>query len=112
MNTSTGTLELRKRLNGIMTTEADIPVTYVANTPYWIRLDVQAGGGSEQIRERIWAAGTTEPASWQVTWTDTSPLPAGNAGAMGDWFKSPLPGEQVLFQSWSYAASGLAVPAQ
>ena len=112
MNTSTGTLEIRKRLNGIMTTEAYVPFTYVANTPYWIRLDVQAGVGSEQVSERIWAAGTTEPTSWQVTWTDTSPLPTGSAGAMGDWFKSPLPGEQVLFQSWSYAATGLAVPAQ
>jgi len=112
MNTSTGTLELRKRLNGITTTEAYVPVTYVANTPYWIRLDVQAGVGSEQVSERMWAAGTIEPTNWQVTWTDTSPLPAGNAGAMGDWFKSPLPGEQVLFQSWSYAATGLAVPAQ
>ncbi len=53
MNTSTGTLEIRKRLNGIMTTEAYIPFTYVANTPYWIRLDVQAGVGSEQVSERV-----------------------------------------------------------
>ena len=43
MNTSTGTLELRKRLNGIMTTEAYVPIAYVANTAYWLRLDVQAG---------------------------------------------------------------------
>ncbi|MGZ6279889.1 MAG: hypothetical protein ACXWPS_14965 [Ktedonobacteraceae bacterium] len=112
MNTSTRTLEIRKRLNGIMTTEAYVPFTYVANTAYWIRLDVQAGSGSEQVSERIWAAGTTEPSTWQVTWTDNSPLPAGSAGAMGDWFKSPSLGEQVIFQSWSYAASGLAVPAQ
>ena len=111
MNTSDGILEIRKRLNGVMTTEASVPVAYTANTAYWFRLDVQVGVGSEQVSERMWAAGTTEPTSWQVTWTDTSPLPAGNAGAMGDWFKGPLPGEQVLFQSWSYAATGLAVPA-
>lgn len=61
-------------------------------------------------------AGVSEAAGLEtqrsVTWTDNSPLPAGSAGAMGDWFRSPLPGEQVLFQSWSYAATGLAVPAQ
>jgi hypothetical protein len=111
MNTSTGTLEIRKRLNGIMTTEAFVPVAYVANTAYWLRLDVQPGSGSEQVNLRMWAAGTTEPSSWQVTWTDNTPLPAGAAGAMGDWFKSPSPGEQVIFQSWSYAATGFAVPA-
>ena len=70
MNTSDGILEIRKRLNGIMTTEASVPVTYTANTAYWFRLDVQAGVGSEQVSERMWAAGTTEPTSWQVTWTD------------------------------------------
>ena len=109
MNTSLGTLEIRKRRTGTTTTQASVPFAYAANTGYWLRLDIQAGSGSEQVRERIWAAGTAEPSTWQVTWTDNSPLPAGAAGAEGNWFKSPAPGEQVIFQSWSYAATGFAV---
>ena len=112
MNTANKILEIRKRLNGIITTLSSIPFNYVSNTAYWMRLDVQASSGSEQINERAWAAGTVEPNNWLVTYVDTKPLSAGSAGAMGDWFKGPLPGEQVRFSSWSYAAKRLAVPAQ
>lgn len=112
MNTSTKTLEIRKRLNGIMTTVTSIPFTYVANTAYWLRLDVQISNNTAVINENAWAAGTTEPTKWLVTYTDSKPLPAGSAGAMGDWFRSPAQNEQERFGSWSYAAQGLATPAQ
>ena len=112
MNTTNSTLEIRKRLNGIMTTVAAIPFSYASNTAYWLRLDVQAANGSEQVNERAWAKGTTEPTVWQVTYTDTHPLPAGSAGAMGDWFKGSPASQQIRFSSWSYAAQGLATPAQ
>ena len=112
MNTSTTTLEIRKRLNGIMTTVASIPFVYTANTAYWLRLDVQTSNGVAVVKENAWAAGTTEPTPALVTYSDTAPLAAGCAGAMGDWFKTPSPNEQVRFSSWSYAVQGLATPAQ
>lgn len=112
MNTASKILELRKRDHGIMTTVASIPFTYSANTPYWIREHVQVSNGVAQINARAWRNGTAEPSNWQVTYSDTHPLPAGNAGAMGDWLKKPFSGAQICFNSWSYAANGLASPAQ
>lgn len=112
MNTDLGTLELRKRLNGIMTTEASTPISYRANTAYWLREDVLISGGVATVRERMWQDGATEPTNWQVIWSDPSPLAAGQAGAMGDWFRSPPNGTQIQVSSWAYAAIGLASPAQ
>lgn len=111
-NTDLGTLEIRKRASGIMTTEASIPMSYSANTAYWLREDVQVSGGIAIIQARLWPDGTTEPTNWQVSWADSSPLSVGQAGAMGDWFRSPPPGTQIQFTNWAYAASGLASPAQ
>ncbi len=108
MNTASKILELRKRDHGMMTTIASIPFTYAATAAYWIREDVQVRNGIAQIHARAWQIDTTEPSNWQVTYADTHPLPAGNAGAMGDWLKRPASGVQVRFNSWSYAAHGLA----
>lgn len=110
MNTADKVLELRKRDHGIMTTVASIPLTYSAHTPYWVREHVQVSNGVAQIHARAWQNGMTEPSNWQVTYSDTHPLPAGNAGAMGDWQKKPSSDTQIRFNSWSYAANGLASP--
>lgn len=111
-NTNLGTLEIRKRFNGIMTTEISLAMPYSANQAYWLREDVQVSGGVATVQARLWADGTSEPTGWQVSWTDSSPLAAGQAGVMGDWFKAPPAGTQIQFSSWGYAASGLASPAQ
>lgn len=108
MNTASKILELRKRDRGIMTTVTSIPFTYSVNTPYWVREHVQVSNGAAQIKARVWHNGTNEPSNWQVTYSDTHPLPAGNAGAMGDWLKRPSSAVQIRFNSWSYAANGLA----
>ena len=89
-----------------------IPFPILTNTPYWIRVDVKVTNGVAQFNARAWQNGTPEPGSWQVTYSDNSPLAAGNAGIMNDWWTTPLPGEQIRVSSWSYAATGLAVPAQ
>ncbi|HEY4032548.1 MAG TPA: hypothetical protein VGL94_01115 [Ktedonobacteraceae bacterium] len=108
MNTASKILELRKRDRGIMTTVASIPFAYSANAPYWVREHVQVRNGVAQIDARAWRNGTAEPSNWQVIYSDTHPLPAGSAGAMGDWLKKPFSGAQIRFNSWSYAANGLA----
>ena len=111
LNTSTGVINLVKRNAGVMNWVASTPFVAAANTPYWIRLDVQPVGSTEVVNARVWANGTPEPTTWMVTWTDTSPLAAGQAGAMGDWPRTPAAGEEIQYLNWAYAATGLAVPA-
>jgi len=112
MNTDLHTIELRKRFNGIMTTVASFPFTFTPNTTYWLRVDVQVSNGVAQVNGRAWLDGTTEPTTWQVSYTDKTPLVAGYPGAMGDWFRPPPAGTLTGFTSWSYATTGLAVPAK
>jgi len=111
MNTDLHTIELRKRYLGIMTTVASFPFTFTPNTTYWLRIDVQVSNGVAQVNGRAWQDGATEPTTWQVSYTDTTPLAAGYPGAMGDWFRPPPAGTLTGFTSWSYATTGLAVPA-
>jgi hypothetical protein len=111
INTHTNLINLVKRNAGVMNWVASVPFTAQANTAYWVRLDVQPNGTGEILNTRVWAAGTPEPTSWMVTWTDSSPLAAGQTGAMGDWPTTPQPGEEIHYLNWSYSASGLAVPA-
>jgi outer membrane protein assembly factor BamB len=114
INTNNSTLEIRRRFNSVETTVASVPFTCIPDTTYWIRLDIQADNGMEQLNMRAWVAGTAEPTGWLVTYTDASPLPTGAAGAMGEWFKlnGPVLDQQINFDSWSYAAEGLASPAR
>ncbi|GEM_PF-2502210 len=112
MNTALNTLELRKRFLGKMTTVASIPFIFTPNTTYWLRIDVQVSNGVALVKGRAWLDGTSEPTTWQITYTDAAPLPSGYPGAMGDWFRAPPAGTLTRFLSWSYAANGLAVPAK
>ena len=98
------TLELTIRREGIMIHAADVPFVVGANTDYWIRENIQVAGGVAEISARAWADGTPEPKTWMVTYDDTTPLPAGNGGAIGDWIRDPQPGEQIQFGTWSYTA--------
>ena len=98
------TLELTIRRAGTMIHAADAPFVVVANTDYWIREVVQVTGGVAHIAARAWADGTPEPNTWLVTYNDTTPLPPGNGGAMGDWLRKPQAGEQTQFSAWSYTS--------
>jgi hypothetical protein len=111
LNTQTGVVNLVKRLNGVMNWVAQVPFVAQPGTPYWLRCDVQPNGTTNVVSARVWAAGNPEPTTWQVTWTDPSPLAAGQAGAMGDWPTRPAAGEQIQFLNWAYAAAGFAAPA-
>jgi len=98
------TLELTIRRAGTMIHAADAPFVVVANTDYWIREVVQVSGGVAHIAARAWADGTPEPNTWMVTYDDSTPLPPGNGGAMGDWLRDPQAGEQTQFSAWSYTS--------
>jgi hypothetical protein len=109
--TQSADLEIVKRDLGIMTTEATTPFTFTAGQPYWLREDVSVTAGVATVAMRVWADGTTEPTTWQLTWTDPSPLAAGFPGTMADWIHTPVPGDHVSFSNWAFAATGFAVPA-
>lgn len=110
LNTSLKELQIIRRYGYTMYPEATIPFAATANTDYWIRLDAQSSGGSEVLGARVWQAGSAEPNTWQVAWTDSRPLPAGYPGAMGDWFSAAKHGEIESFHAWSYANPGPAEP--
>lgn len=90
-------LELVKRNLEKINHLTSIPFPILTNTPYWIRVDVKVTNGVAQFNARAWQNGTPEPGSWQVTYSDNSPLAAGNAGIMNDWWTTPLPGNKFGF---------------
>lgn len=109
LDTSKGQLQLIRRYGGTNTVVGTpMSFTATAGTDYWLRLDAAASGGTETISARIWPAGSTEPASWQTTYTDSTPLPAGVPGALGIWYKSPGATDHMDFHAFAYAASGTA----
>jgi Tol biopolymer transport system component len=56
--------------------------TYTKDTnAQQVRFQVQGA----HVRVKTWLAGTTEPSSWQIDWTDPSPLPAGVLQLQHNW---------------------------
>ncbi len=68
-------LNVMKVVNGAQTRVANTSFAATNGTGYWERIRVQ--GSSVSVR--AWQDGTTEPRTWNLTWTDPSPLPAGRA---------------------------------
>jgi hypothetical protein len=56
-------------------------VKYVAGGKLWIRMQA-VGTGPTSLQARAWLDGTTEPAAWQVSLTDSSPE-LQSAGSVG-----------------------------
>ena len=111
LDTSVGKLELLRRSGGTSTVVGTpFAFTASARTTYWLRVDAQSSGGSEVLSARVWADGSAEPASWQTTYTDTSPLTAGEPGALGIWQKGGGASDHIDFHAFATAASGLAAP--
>jgi streptogramin lyase len=109
LHTSQNHLELAKRAGGGTAILAAISFTPVANTAYWMRLDVVPGGTSASLQAKIWADGSAEPTSWMVSATDGSPLAANLPGAGGSWDQVGT-GESINYSCFAYAASGPASP--
>ena len=60
---------------GTETQPASSSFTHTANT--WYRIRTQSQGAT--IRGRIWQDGTSEPSTWNINYTDPSPLGSGIA---------------------------------
>jgi hypothetical protein len=69
------TLVLQSRVNGTYTTLKTTNFTANAGTSYTLRFD--AVGSTLSVK--VWQTGTTEPATWTLTTTDTS-LQSGSSG--------------------------------
>ncbi|MGH7441673.1 MAG: hypothetical protein ACREKE_03250, partial [bacterium] len=50
----------------------------------WYTVVVQFAGAGV-IDAKVWQTGTPEPAAWQLTWTDPSPLPCASGGNYVGW---------------------------
>jgi streptogramin lyase len=108
LHTSQNRLELARRLSNGTTILATAPFTPSANTFYWMRLDVTTGT-INTLRAKIWADGSAEPSTWQVTGTDSSPLAANLVGTGGSWDHVGT-GESISYTCFAYATGGLAAP--
>jgi hypothetical protein len=69
-------LNVMKVVGGTQTRVARVAFPAKNGTAYWERVRVRGG----VISVKAWKSGTAEPASWNLTWADASPLPAGRAG--------------------------------
>jgi hypothetical protein len=109
LNTAVGQLQLIRRAAGANTT-VGTPMAFTPSpgTNYWLRFDDQHSGATQVLSARVWADGTSEPGSWQTTYTDAAPLSGGTPGALGIWAGGPAATEHVDFHAFAYATSGPA----
>ncbi len=69
---STGTVQLQVQNTGTTLQSATIPgLTYNTGDSLVFRMQV-TGTSPTTLRAKVWKAGTTEPAAWQITRTDTT----------------------------------------
>jgi hypothetical protein len=69
LQSNSGTVVLQKDVNGTMTNIATVTgAQQVSTAKQWLRLRVSGS----TIQFKIWTDGTTEPATWTATGTDTS----------------------------------------
>ena len=74
MRNNSGTIEVIKNVNGTQTTLATVTgAKAVSTAKQWLRLRVVGS----TIQFKSWVDGTTEPAAWESTVTDTSVTAAG-----------------------------------
>ena len=73
-------LNIMRTSGGTKSRVANIAFPAVNGTAYWERARIQTSGSSATILVRAWPDGTPEPATWNLTYTDPSPLPAGMVG--------------------------------
>jgi hypothetical protein len=73
VQSDSSTIKLRRFIGGENTTCATCSFSYSANTnPQRLRFRVLGG----RVQVKVWPAGTAEPGTWQVDWTDPAPLPS------------------------------------
>lgn len=64
---------------------ASVPFTWTADTWTWLRLQCRKVKDGEIVIEgKAWKQGETEPAKWQISFTDKTESPAGRASVWGN----------------------------
>jgi hypothetical protein len=108
LNTNASQIELGKRVNGMTILEAGAPFAASAATRYWMRANYDPRSGT--LKMRIWPAGTAEPTSWNLSWTDTGTRLSSNYTGVGSWAASSTTATASVY---CYAfSSSPAIPAQ
>lgn len=80
VNYVTGELELARNHSVVDSVGlASVPAQWL------IRLRVTTSGSDALLKARLWEYGTTEPTTWDLEYTDTSPLSAGKCGLYFDF---------------------------
>jgi hypothetical protein len=77
---SAAEINVMKVSGGSQTRVANVAFAAANGVGYWQRAKITTSGSSVTIQVKVWQDGTTEPNNWNLSWTDTSPLPAGSAG--------------------------------
>jgi Glycosyl hydrolase family 12/IPT/TIG domain len=107
LNTNNTKIELARRAGGTTTPEASAAFTATAGQKYWMRFNYASAGVAKM---RIWADGTAEPGTWNLTWTDTGTKLGANYTGLGGSFNAS---NGSTISSYYYAfSSDPAVPAQ
>lgn len=101
INTSNNKLEIGRRASSSTVIETSTPFTVIANTDYWVRLNVNNTTGV--VRAKAWADGTTEP-GFMLSWTDTAPLAAGLPGEGGTWTATGT-GQQINWECYAFRSA-------
>lgn len=101
-----GTIWLVAHRDGtVILTQAVSGLAFAANTSYTLKVTV-TGTAQTSIKAKIWAAGATEPASWQLNATDNTPLQtAGAVGLSGNRSGSSTAPIGVSFESFKVTAA-------
>src|SRR5438309_820937 len=76
----TAELNIMRVKGGSQTRVANVAFAAITGTAYWERTSIQTSGSTAVMSVRAWQDGTVEPSGWNLTYTDTAPLPAGKAG--------------------------------
>lgn len=106
-NMNTGAIAITRRISSTTTSETSAAFTFSASNIYWMRCNYD---GSGHVKLRIWKNGVLEPTTWNLSWTDTSPL-ASNYSGIGNFFTGTGSDiYNVYFFAFSSTPSTASVP--
>ena len=62
---------------------SNVAKTVTVSTAYWFRLILLGGATNTTVQGRMWADGSSEPATWDINVTDSSAVASGDPGFTG-----------------------------
>jgi PKD repeat protein len=100
MSTKT-TLTLYRMVNGSMTSLGVVTVPGVFEVGDTLRMQLRlSGSGTTSLQAKVWELGTTEPASWQLSTTDSTASLQGPGGVGLESYLSGASGLAPLVARW------------